>query len=159
VLPRIESLRARLDPSRSPLLHEYLHNYRDDAPAWREVQRTLDRFAGLGRAFGVCPHLFVHSQLSELSFLHGPTPLYRRIQAAAEARGISVTQSLPFFRGRVARSLWNSAMDPHPNPTGHRILANALATGLEELPAYCWAPPRQRTPAVRQALRDVKKKS
>jgi len=71
--------------------------------------------------------------------MHPFRNIYAKVGEAAAARGLTVTQSFPSFRGHDVRTVTISADDTHPNPLGHEILARALLEGLRALPARCWA--------------------
>jgi len=86
----------------------------------------------------VCAHVFVHTRLEQLVFLHPNRLFYRLIEQEASARGLTVTQSYPKLRWRVAEPLRRSVADAHPNAEGHRLFAEALYEGLRRLPPRCW---------------------
>jgi lysophospholipase L1-like esterase len=111
-----------------------------DPEHWRRVEAGLDRLAAIGRREGVCVHVLIHTEVGQLRFLHPFTNLYDQVEAAAKARGFSVTQSFPYYRGRNANDLRISPFDGHPNAEGHRLLAEALLDGLRKLPQRCGLP-------------------
>jgi lysophospholipase L1-like esterase len=76
--------------------------------------------------------------------LHPLKPIYERIASAATERGLTVTESFPYFRGHNPKSLHVGPTDTHPNAAGHRILARALLEGLQSLPSRCWEPAERR---------------
>ena len=86
----------------------------------------------------MCAHVFVHTRLEQLVFLHPYRRFYRLIEKKATERGLTVTQSYPKLRWHLAESLRRSALDPHPNAAGHRLFAEALYDGLRRLPPRCW---------------------
>jgi lysophospholipase L1-like esterase len=136
--PRLWLLASAIHPL--PGTYEYTleRNYFHEPAAWAQVTGSLDRLAALARQRGICAHVFVHTRLYQLRLAHPFTPMYRRVEQAALARGLSVTQSLPALRGRDASALRISVADPHPSPEGHRAFAEALREGLERLPPRCF---------------------
>ena len=58
--------------------------------------------------------------------------------AAAGERGLTVTESYPYFRDLSDMEARLSLLDAHPNPAGHERLARALYDGLREIPDDCW---------------------
>jgi lysophospholipase L1-like esterase len=118
-----------------------LENFLDNPAAWRDFVAGLDRFAALASKHGVCGHVLIHPQLARLDEEHPYLEVYDRVGRAALERGLSVTQSFPYFvehAPRRERALWVSLFDPHPNRRGHALLAEALHEGLKQLPPECW---------------------
>ena len=99
--------------------------YRDPAKFAR-IERGLDGFVQLAEGSGVCVHVLIHTELAHLRFAHPFRDAFARVESAAHARGLTVTQSFPAFRWRDSGSLRVSLVDGHPNAEGHRILAEAL---------------------------------
>ena len=118
-----------------------LENFLDNPAAWGDFVAGLDRFATLASTHGVCGHVLIHSHLEQLHEQHPYLAVYDRVEQAALERGLSVTQSFPYFAEhapRRAKALWVSLFDPHPNRRGHALLAEALHEGLKQLPPECW---------------------
>ncbi len=57
---------------------------------------------------------------------------HRTIVSALEARGLTVHDALPAFRGADTASLWVHPADHHPNELGHARFADALEPTLRE---------------------------
>lgn len=118
---------------------EYRLNYFENPDAWAHFVRQLERLAKFADDHGICGHVFLHTRLSKLNDRHAMGDIYQRVAEAARTAGLSVTESFPYHEGRVDSDLWVSRYDPHPNIEGHRILAEALAQGLQrDLPEECW---------------------
>jgi len=111
--------------------------YFEEPEKWARVAHGLDRLAAIGRSRGICVHLLIHTEIAQLGFFHPFTPIYDRVEKAAIARGLTVSQSFPAFRWRRASDLRISPLDDHPNDEGHRILAEVLFEGLAQLPPRC----------------------
>jgi hypothetical protein len=122
---------------------EVLDNFLENPAAWEGVLAGLDRYAAMAEFHGVCAHVLLHADLSELDETHPYLEVYERVERAARERGLTVSQSYPYFarqhRGN-AQELWVGLFDPHPNREAHALLAEALHDGLKQLPAECWEP-------------------
>ena len=140
VWPRLVLAWSAFRPVRGSYERELADNYRENPAAWREVEAALDRVAAESRELGACTLLFIHPRLQDLTWLHAFTPFYRQVAEAARARGLHVANGFDALRGEHAASLRFSEDDPHPNPEGHRLLAQALHDAIRALPAECLAP-------------------
>jgi lysophospholipase L1-like esterase len=135
---RLARNRGKVDPNA-----EVLTNFLENPAAWAEFVAGLERYAALAESHGVCAHLLVHAHVGELDEGHPYLEVYDRVEAAALDRGLSVSQSYPYFARKYPgneQALWVSLFDPHPNREGHALLAEALHDGLKQLPAECWEP-------------------
>lgn len=115
----------------------YLVGMYEDPEKFARIEAGLDALARLGRSRGVCVHVLVHCAVADLFLWHPFTEAYQKVEEAARARGMTVTQALPWFRWKRAARLRVSPLDGHPNAEGHRLLAEALADGLRALPPRC----------------------
>ena len=132
------ALRDVTIPPPDSYVHEVRWNYFHNAEAWADFSSGLDRLARVQEERRVCVAVFLHTHLYALNFLHPIRAIYRRVEEAARERGLLVIDSFDAHRGRAARPMWVGAMDPHPNPRGHRILGEALFDGLTQAPPACW---------------------
>jgi lysophospholipase L1-like esterase len=139
IRPRLESLRDTLFVGPGSYAYDLQENYFHNPQAWADFAAGLDRLATDAREEGVCAHVLIHTQVYELNFLHPFRNIYAKVADAAKARGLTVTQSFPLFRGYDERAVTISADDTHPNALGHELLARALFEGLHALPRNCWA--------------------
>lgn len=139
VAPRWMYLRAWMGSPRGSYRFELDDNYYRNPPAWKQVTRALDRLERIAAERGVCVVLLMHTRLVALRFAHPFESHYATIAEAGRERGFHVIESLPYFAGLDGRSLWARHWDPHPSPEGHRLLYEALADGLRELPDSCWS--------------------
>lgn len=121
---------------------ELLGNYLQNPDAWADLVAGLDRFAALARSHGVCAHVLLHTDLVDLDERHPYLEAYDRVERAARERGLTVSQSFPYFErhGGDPEELWVSLFDPHPNRVAHILLADALQDGLAQLPPECLVP-------------------
>jgi lysophospholipase L1-like esterase len=138
VWPRLVILAGGIRPLEGSYTGALEHNYFHNEKTRSRLDEGLDRLAFVGRLEGVCAHVFVHTRLEQLVFLHPNRRFYRLIEEKARERGLTVTQSYPKLRWHMAESLRRSAIDSHPNVEGHRLFAEALYEGLRELPPRCW---------------------
>ena len=138
VWPRLVILAGSIQPLEGSYTKALDNNYFHNHKTRSRLNEGLDRLAKVGRIDGVCAHVFMHTRLEQLVFLHPYRRFYRLIEKKATARGLTVTQSYPKLRWHFAESLRRAALDPHPNVEGHRLFAEALYEGLRELPPRCW---------------------
>lgn len=117
---------------------ELIHNYFENDSAIEDWERGLDRFQRLARERGICAQVLIHTHLNELDGEHPYRSIYDLVQAESEERGLPVTPTFDIFAGADPLALRLNFIDPHPNPEGHAMLADALAEGLSSLPAACW---------------------
>jgi lysophospholipase L1-like esterase len=136
--PRWMALADTVFPSRGSYAFDLDEVYFHNPPAWAEFTAGLDRLAALAREHHVCAHVFIHTHLFALRFMHPFAKVYDRVADAARERGLTVTQSLPIMRGRDEGALILGPDDLHPNPAGHELFARALLDGLRALPDQCW---------------------
>lgn len=143
IWPRAIALWELWEPGVGTTRGEILHNYFDNPEAWEDFTVGLDHLAEIGDEAGICVHVLVHTFTAQLNWLHPFSRVYARVEEAAVARGLTVTQSFPYFSGGNPAELRVSAFDPHPNAQGHALLARALHDGLRALPERCFekAPP------------------
>lgn len=138
VWPRLVILAGSIRPLEGSYTRALEHNYFHNQKTRSRLDEGLDRLAAVGRIDRVCAHVFVHTRLEQLVFLHPYRRFYRLIEEKAAARGLTVTQSYPKLRWHLAESLRRTAADAHPNVEGHRLFAEALYDGLRRLPPRCW---------------------
>jgi lysophospholipase L1-like esterase len=135
--PRWISFRELVAPDPASYTAELRYNYFDNREAWDRFAAQLDRLAEIGRERGICVVVFIHTSLVRLNAFHPLRSIYERVGEAAEARGLHAIQSLSALVGRNEASLRVSYYDWHPNRAGHALLAQALADGIDALPAEC----------------------
>lgn len=135
---RLRALLELFAPPVDSYVHELDHNYFSNPPAWSAFEARLDRLAEISRERGLCTVVLLHTHLFHLHRLHPLRRHYDAVARAAEARGLYVAPSLPWFEGEDPERLWIGPHDSHPNRLGHRLLAEALLAGLDQLPDACW---------------------
>lgn len=136
--PRAMSLLTVLHPPRGSYPWELNDNYFDNPTAWKVFDDALEELAAIGAELDVCVHVLVHTHLVYLGPFHPFGPIYRKVEEAAVARGLTVTQTLADFDGLDERRLVVAWNDPHPNAAGDRVFAQGLLRGLLRLPERCW---------------------
>ena len=141
VWPRLMSLQELLWTEPGTYAWELNDNYFDNEEAWRIFDGGLAGLANVGARLGVCVNVLIHTHIYYLNRFHPFVPVYKKVEAAAETHGLSVTESLPYLLGHPADALKVSWLDPHPNAAGDRLLAQALYDGLLRLPDGCWQKP------------------
>jgi lysophospholipase L1-like esterase len=118
-------------------------NYLHSPAAWRQIGDGLDRLSQIGARRWICVHLFVHSDLNWLRSFDPHARINRRVLEAARERGLTASESRSLLRRRAASRdpATLRVPDGHPNADAHRLYAEALMAGLEDLPRSCWEPP------------------
>jgi lysophospholipase L1-like esterase len=138
VWPSCVAMREWVRPIPGSQLEALHYNFFENGPAWRDLDGALARFASWGEEQGVCTHVLLHTQLSQLGPFHLYHPIYDAVAEAASAHGLGVTRTFDRFEGGVASTYWNHLWDAHPNARGHQLLADALEEDVRRLPSSCW---------------------
>jgi lysophospholipase L1-like esterase len=131
VWPRLLSVRELLRPRSGTYQYELLENYFSNPDAWRDFAGGLDEFTRLREERETPVVVFLHTVLVYLNRFHPLRPIYSKVSAAAEERGMKVVPSLEQHYGHRPEDLWVSEEDTHPNGRGHGLLAAALVAGLD----------------------------
>jgi GDSL-like Lipase/Acylhydrolase family len=134
---RVEGFRSMYAPSYS---------------GWVAAQKALRAMGGACRQRGV-PFVVLVFPLfgSPLDDGYPFTDLHARVARAAAEAGAKVVDLLPFYRGlRSDLLVVDGTNDEHPNEIAHRIAAQTLRKGLEDvLPAAVSEPEPERPARVR----------
>ena len=138
VWPRLHPLIEHARPNETTLVEESQYNYFENDEAWQTFSESLDQLAAMSVEQGRCGEVLIHTQLAELGLLHPYQPVYDKVVAAAETRGLVAVPSFEAFRGRYEPALWVGPYDPHPNAEGHAILGKVLGDAVLGLPESCW---------------------
>ncbi len=138
--PRSVALASAWRPAPGSYEYALERNYLHNPEAWAQVTRGLARLARISSERELCVVVLVHTHVQQLVLGHPLRRFYELVGEAAREQGLAVVQSYPEFRGRSAAGLRLSAIDTHPNAEGHRLLAEALARGIRELPPACGLP-------------------
>jgi lysophospholipase L1-like esterase len=96
------------------------------SPGWKSALQAYEDFGRHCARSGLrCASFFIRMARTP------KTDAFVTEQAArAQRLGLSFTDMLPWFEGHDWRRLVNSAVDPHPNAEGHRIIAENMARTL-----------------------------
>jgi hypothetical protein len=100
-----------------------------DEPGWLASRAALGRLHALAQAHGARFAVLVYN-LGRVP--PAPTALERLLEWGVET-GVPVFDTAPFFAGHDHTTLVNNRyLDPHPNPSGHALLAAGIARVLRE---------------------------
>lgn len=141
--PRLVNLWELIASPKGSYSYELDDNYFHNPAAIEVVHQQLARIQRLSKQRGACSVLLVQPHFVMFHWLHPFERHYEAVGRAAEERGFTVVQALPHFVAawpNSARDYWIHYNDSHPNPMGHRIFAEALYEGLQDLPAGCGVP-------------------
>jgi lysophospholipase L1-like esterase len=101
---------------------------------WRMAQANLRRIQSIGNDIGARVGLVVFPALIELDSPQYPFhEVEESIARFGRSLGLPTLDLLPTFRGRNATTLWVSALDQHPNASGHALAAGALRPFVKSL--------------------------
>jgi lysophospholipase L1-like esterase len=123
--------RLRNRRARAAGVARILDDYRDGAPGWVSVQRSLMEIGRLSRERDVPVVLMIFPNMWELNDRYPFAPAHAKVAAAARAAGIPVLDLIDAFRGEDGVSLWVHPGNQHPNERAHAIAGKALYEYLE----------------------------
>ena len=126
--------------------------YEPSYPGWQAAQKALRAMGGACRERGVPLVVLVFPLFgSPLDDGYPFADVHARVAQAAAEAGAKVVDLLPFYRGlRSDLLVVDGTNDEHPNEIAHRIAAQTLRKGLEDvLPAAAREPELERPARVR----------
>lgn len=116
-------------------IENHLALYRDGAPGFTAVRKSIDAMAARCRERGV-PFVVVLFPLfaNPLDDQYPFASVHAKMAAVVRSTGATLVDLLPYYRGMDWRLLVvEGARDEHPNELAHRIAAQALLAALEPL--------------------------
>jgi len=118
--------------------------YADDYSGWVAARRALKAMGGMCRERGVPLVVAIFPLFGNpLDDGYPFADVHAKVAQAAGEAGAKVVDLLPRYRGLDWRLLVvNGADDEHPNEIAHRIAAQAIAHGVDEVVPRPAAPPR-----------------
>ncbi len=125
-------------------IQNHLALYRDGAPGFRAVRKSIDAMATRCREKNV-PFLVVLFPLfaNPLDEGYPFASVHEKMAAACRSAGVTFVDLLPYYQGMDWRLLVvEGARDEHPNEIAHRIAAQALIRALESTPLQPMPGPR-----------------
>jgi lysophospholipase L1-like esterase len=135
--PRWVSFRELVAPHPQSYTAELRYNYFENPRRGSGSPRSSTGSRRSGGSAGSASSSSFHTSLVRLNGFHPMRSIYERVADAAETRGLHAVQSLSALVGRNEDALRVSYYDWHPNRAGHALLAQALADGIDALPAGC----------------------
>ncbi len=122
-------------------IENHLALYRDGAPGFVAVKKSLNTMAAACRERGV-PFVVVLFPLfaNPLDDNYPFASIHEKVGAVVRSAGATLVDLLPYYRGMDWHLLVvEGEKDEHPNELAHRIAAQALLAALESMPL---PPPR-----------------
>ncbi|MEY2481465.1 MAG: hypothetical protein QOI04_2392 [Verrucomicrobiota bacterium] len=122
--------------SNKDLFSFYSHLYQDNSDAWKQSLDSLAAIRDIAQKDGVPVVIMIVPDIHELS---PDTPfrgLYAKMASAFQQLGIPTINTFDEFRKHFAAnvsSLWIQSDDPHPNASGHALMAEILYNYLVEV--------------------------
>ena len=124
---------------KNDLFKHYSEIYDDAQPYWNDTLAKISEMRDVAAKNGVP---FVVMIIPDFHNLRPGTPygpLYEKMEKGFSARGIHVFNSFPEFQKRYGgqeTALWIQQDDPHPNATGHALMAELLYAELAKPGAF-----------------------
>ncbi len=121
----------------------HLALYRDGAPGFRAVKKSIDAMATRCREKNV-PFVVVLFPLfaNPLDEDYPFASVHEKMAAVCRSAGVTCLDLLPYYQGMDWHLLVvEGAKDEHPNEIAHRIAAQALVSALESTPLSPMPPP------------------
>jgi len=132
---RWSQLRLRLTGKFKDLFTFYNDLYRDDSPAWAETRRQIVEMRDLAARDKVPFFIMIIPDIHDLTPGSPYGALYQKMEAAFRSEGIPTLNTFDRFQQRFGgdvTQLWIQGDDPHPNASGHALMAELLFRYLVE---------------------------
>ena len=112
------------------LIEHYQSIYSPNSDGYKAMVTALDRLAGYSKEHNIRVYLAmtpdVHNLIDyKLGFIND---LMRKI---SDEHGFTYVDLLPSLSGITPQQIWAMPGDPHPNATGHKLMADAIYPVLE----------------------------
>ncbi|WFU40225.1 GDSL-type esterase/lipase family protein [Bradyrhizobium sp. CB82] len=113
------------------LVEHYQDVYRDDQPGFIEMQRQLRRLAEYADKKNIRLYLAMTPDVHNLKdypfgFIHD------KMRSIAQADGYTFVDLLPVLGKLSPEQIWAMPGDPHPNPLGHKLMAEGILPVLDQ---------------------------
>lgn len=124
---------------KNDLFKHYSEIYDDQQPHWNDTLTKISEMRDVAAKDNV---RFVVMIIPDFHNLRPGTPygaLYEKMEKGFSARGIQVINTFPEFQKRYGgqeQALWIQRDDPHPNGTGHALMAELLYQELAKPDAF-----------------------
>lgn len=115
--------------SYSSLFDYYDKLYQDDSPQWQQTQNEILVLKNFLSQKNIRLLIMIVPDFHNLSEGTSFQGLYERMQSAFERMDIKTLNTFPYFQrlyGNKESQLWVQTNDPHPNATGHGVMADLL---------------------------------
>ena len=113
----------------------YKDLYADDSQPWKQTQRQISEMRDITRRDGVPFLVMIIPDIHDLSPGTPYKDLYAKMETAFKAMNIPTVNAFDAFQrqfGDDVSKLWIQSDDPHPNASGHTLMAHILYRYLVE---------------------------
>ena len=126
---RIRQAMAMREASNGGIGNFYARFYSDSNPAWISVYQAIREMKDISSKQGAEFAVLIQPDLHNLSKSAGQWEALRFVESRLREAGIASAQVGPRFAPYESNpgALWVASDDPHPNPAGHLIMAEALS--------------------------------
>jgi lysophospholipase L1-like esterase len=114
------------------LVENYNKSFRPSAPGWIRSSKALQKMKNLSKQRDFELVLVIFPVLWNLSDDYPFLDIHQTVSDFAAGMDIHVVDLLPAFKGFNGPELWAHPNNQHPNPEGHRVAGNALASFLRK---------------------------
>lgn len=133
---RWSRIRMRFTGEVKDLFTFYNDLYRDDSAAWIQTRKEITEMREAAARDKIPFLLMIVPDIHDLSPNSPYGPLYARMETAFQALGISTINTFQPFQERFGADvsqLWIQSDDPHPNASGHILMADILYRHLTQM--------------------------
>jgi hypothetical protein len=126
---RWSQLKLRLGGQYKDLFTFYKDLYADDSQPWKQTQQQILEMRDLTAKDGVPFLVMIQPDIHDLSPGTPYKDLYAKMETAFKAMGIPTINAFDAFQkefGDDVSKLWIQSDDPHPNASGHALMAQIL---------------------------------
>jgi hypothetical protein len=132
---RWSQIKLRFSGQYKDLFTFYKDLYADDSQPWQQTQRQVAEMRDITAKDGVPFLVMIIPDIHDLSPGTPYRDLYAKMETAFKAMNIPTVNTFDAFQqefGDDVSKLWIQSDDPHPNASGHALMAQILSNYLAE---------------------------